>query len=99
MKKLFYIIILLPFITNAQTTNGIVKSQNSNLPIEDANIYALRTQIGTLTNNNGEFSLNSKIKTNDTLQVSHIGFTTRRIAIKDLKKSNYLFCLKKILKP
>lgn len=93
LKKLFYIIILLPFITNAQTTNGIVKSQNSNLPIEDANIYALRTQIGTLTNNNGEFSLNSKIKTNDTLQVSHIGFTTRRIAVKDLKKSNYVILL------
>lgn len=88
MKKLLYIIILLPFIVNAQTISGIVKSQNTNLPIEDTNIYALRTQIGTLTNENGEFSLNNKIKANDTLQVSHIGYITIKIAVKDLKKSN-----------
>ncbi|WP_278022586.1 carboxypeptidase-like regulatory domain-containing protein [Flavobacterium ginsengisoli] len=88
MKKLLYIIILLPFIVNAQTVSGIVKSQNTNLPIEDTNIYALRTQIGTLTNENGEFSLNNKIKANDTLQVSHIGYITIKIAVKDLKKSN-----------
>ncbi|WP_194139089.1 Kelch repeat-containing protein [Flavobacterium hungaricum] len=88
MKKLFYIIILLPFIINAQAVSGIVKSQVTNLPIEDANIYALRTKIGTLTNDKGEFSLNNKIKTNDTLQISHIGYITSKIAITDLHKSN-----------
>lgn len=93
MKKLLYFIILLPFITNAQTTNGIVKSKTDNLPVESANVFALRTQIGTLTDENGEFSLNKKIKTNDTLQVSHVGFITTKIAITDLKKSNYIISL------
>lgn len=93
MKKLLYIIVLLPFITNAQTVSGIVKSQETNLPIEDTNIYLLRTHIGTLTNKKGEFSLNNKINPNDTLQVSHIGFITTKIAITDLKKSNYIISL------
>ncbi|RZJ54404.1 MAG: galactose oxidase [Flavobacterium sp.] len=93
LKKLLYAIILLPFITNAQTINGIVKSQTTNLPIEDANIYALRTQTGTITNNSGEFSLN-KLQANDTLQVSHIGYITTKIAITDFKTSNFLISLK-----
>lgn len=93
MKKLLCIIILLPFIANAQSISGIVKSQISNLPIEDANIYALRTQIGTLTNENGEFLLNAKTKSNDTLQISHIGYITTKIVVADLKKSNYIISL------
>jgi len=93
VKKLLYIIVLLPFITNAQTVSGIVKSQVTNLPIEDTNIYLLNTKIGTLTNGKGEFSLNNKINPNDTLQVSHIGYITTKIAIKDLKKSNYIISL------
>ncbi|MBB4804428.1 hypothetical protein HNP37_004520 [Flavobacterium nitrogenifigens] len=93
MKKLLYIVILLPFIANAQTINGIIKSQATSLPIEDANIYALKTKIGTLTNEKGEFLLNNKIKPNDTLQVSHIGYITSKIAISDLKKSGYIIML------
>lgn len=93
MKKLLYIVILLPFITNAQTISGIVKSETTNLPIEDANIYALRAQIGTITNDIGEFSL-SKAKASDTLQVSHVGYLTAQIAIADFKKSNFIISLK-----
>lgn len=93
MTKLLYIIFLLPFIINAQTINGFVKSQITNLPIEDANINALRTKIGTLTNDNGEFSFNNRIKLNDTLQVSHIGYITKKIAVSDFKKSNFIISL------
>ncbi|RZJ54405.1 MAG: galactose oxidase [Flavobacterium sp.] len=93
VKKLLYIIVLIPFFSNAQTINGIVKSLTTNLPIEDVNIYALRTQIGTLTNEKGEFLLNNKTKPNDTLQISHIGYITTKIAIIDLKKSNYIISL------
>ncbi|MBB4804427.1 hypothetical protein HNP37_004519 [Flavobacterium nitrogenifigens] len=93
MKKLLYLIIFLPFITNAQTIRGIVKSQTTNLPLEDANIYALYTQTGTITDENGEFLLNKKIKAGDTLQVSHIGYITTKIAVTDLKKSNYIISL------
>lgn len=92
MKKLLYIVILLPFIANAQTVSGIIKSKIGNLPIEDTNVYALQTRVGTLTNKKGEFSFN-KVKENDTLQVSHIGYITTKIAITDLKKSNYVISL------
>jgi len=81
-------------MTNAQTISGIVKSQTTSFPIEDANIYALSSKIGTLTNGKGVFVLNNKINPNDTLQVSHIGYITTKIAITDLKKSNYVIPLK-----
>ncbi|MET3026192.1 carboxypeptidase-like regulatory domain-containing protein [Flavobacterium sp. UW10123] len=93
MKKLLQIVILLPFITNAQTISGIVKSESTNLPIGDANLYALRAQTGTITNDSGEFLLN-KVKANDTIQVSHIGYNPTKIAITDLKKSNFIILLK-----
>lgn len=92
MKKLLYIVILLPFFANAQTASGIIKSKIGNLPIEDTNVYALQTRVGTLTNKKGEFSFN-KVKENDTLQVSHVGYITTKIAITDLKKSNYIISL------
>ncbi len=93
MKKLLYFAILLPFTTNAQIISGIVKSQNTDLPIENANIYALQAQIGTITNERGEFSL-SKTKANDTIQVSHIGYIPTKIAITDFKRSNFIISLK-----
>lgn len=92
MKKLLSIIILIPFLANAQTIKGIVKSQTTNLPIEDANIYALYAKMGTITNDNGEFSLN-KVKANDTLQISHIGYITAKIALTDFKKLDFIISL------
>ncbi|WPO76955.1 kelch repeat-containing protein [Flavobacterium sp. KACC 22761] len=94
MKKLLSLLIIIPFFSNAQIINGIIKSQIGNLPIEDANAYVLHAKIGTITNDKGEFSLNQKIEENDTLQVSHIGHITSKIAIADLKKLNYIIILK-----
>ncbi|MFD1604258.1 carboxypeptidase-like regulatory domain-containing protein [Flavobacterium artemisiae] len=92
MKKILSLFVLIPFLTTAQTINGVVKSKTTNLPVEDANIYAMQSQIGTITNDSGEFSL-SKTKANDTLQVSHIGYITTKIAITDFKKSNFIISL------
>ncbi|KAF2510243.1 galactose oxidase [Flavobacterium zhairuonense] len=94
MKKLLSLLFIIPLFSNAQIISGIIKSEISNLPIEDANIYVLHAKIGTITNDKGEFSLNNKIKENDTLQISHIGHITTKVAIADLKKSNYIIILK-----
>ncbi|MFB9079130.1 carboxypeptidase-like regulatory domain-containing protein [Flavobacterium procerum] len=91
MKKLLPLFILIPFFTNAQTINGIVKSQTTNLPLQDANIYTLHAKTGTITTDNGKFSV--KVKTNDTLQVSHIGYITAKIAVNDFKKSDFTISL------
>ncbi|MDQ6527566.1 carboxypeptidase-like regulatory domain-containing protein [Flavobacterium sp. LHD-85] len=94
VKKILFTILLFPLCLNAQTIKGIVKSQATDSLLDDANIYAIQNQTGTLTNSKGEFSLNLKEKTKDSLQVSHIGFITVKIAIKDLKKINYIISLK-----
>ncbi|WP_337968852.1 kelch repeat-containing protein [uncultured Flavobacterium sp.] len=91
MKKLLLILFFLPLISIAQNIKGIVVSQKTDLPIEDTNVFALSSDIGTLTNAKGEFTLklDSKFKDNDSLQFSHIGFVTTKISVNDLKKLNF----------
>ncbi|KAF2515141.1 Kelch repeat-containing protein [Flavobacterium foetidum] len=93
MKRFLLIIFLIPFLSESQTINGIVRSKANNSSIENANLLAIQNQIRTLTNANGAFVLNLDEKTNDSLQVSHIGYITTKIAVKDLKKSNYIIFL------
>lgn len=91
MKKLFVILLFVPLLSISQNIKGIVVSEKTNLPIEDTNIFALSSNTGTLTNTKGEFTLTlpARFKENDTLQFSHVGFITTKIAISDLKKLNF----------
>jgi len=90
VKKLLYVFILLPLLSFSQNTKGIVLSAN-NQPLEDVNIFAVTSKIGTVTNKKGEFSLNikSKVKNNEVLEISHMGYTTIRISISYLAKQNF----------
>ncbi|MBS7252371.1 kelch repeat-containing protein [Flavobacterium branchiicola] len=91
MKKLLVILILFPFLSIAQNIKGVVISKKNNLPVEDTNISLLPANTGTLTDKNGAFSITlpSNFKDIDSLQFSHVGFITTKIALKDLKNSNF----------
>ncbi|MFK5879962.1 MAG: hypothetical protein QM478_10760 [Flavobacteriaceae bacterium] len=52
---------------------------NFEKPITDVHIYNLTSKQGTSSNTNGEFSIEVKLK--DTLSISHIEYTTRRIIV------------------
>lgn len=95
MKKLFLILLLVPFFSIAQNINGIVVSQKTNLPIEDTNVFTLSNNFRTLTNEKGEFTLESvsKFKDNDIVEFSHIGYLTLKISWEDLKKANFRISL------
>jgi len=58
---------------------GLVKEANGE-PIIGASVFVKGTKIGTVTNTDGEFSLD--VPANATLLVSYIGFTTQEIALK-----------------
>ncbi len=60
--------------------SGIV-NDNSNAPVVGASILIKGTTVGTFTNLNGEFSLNTA--KGQVLQISYIGFTTQEIVVKD----------------
>jgi hypothetical protein len=64
------------------TVKGVVKDKQSQKSLEYANLSVTGTNIGTITNTNGEFSI--KIKDSlkaKTIEISHIGYTTSRISV------------------
>ena len=77
MKK--YIILLLSiysFSVNAQETfSGTIfsKESNKNKPLEGANVFWLGTQVGSITDQNGNFSLPFTTETKQ-LVISFLGF-------------------------
>ncbi|MCC9073381.1 carboxypeptidase-like regulatory domain-containing protein [Flavobacterium sp. F-65] len=83
MKKLILIFTLLPFFSIAQGMKGIVFSKKNNLPIENTNVFALSSKVGTITNLKGEFTLNidPKFADNEVIEFSHIGYTTTRFSL------------------
>ncbi|QOG02213.1 carboxypeptidase-like regulatory domain-containing protein [Flavobacterium sp. MDT1-60] len=91
MKKLLLLLFFLPLLSFAQNIKGEVISEKTNLPIDDVNIAAINFNTFTLTNENGEFTLKlpSNFKEKDTIEFSHIGLTTLKISLEDLKKTNY----------
>jgi len=84
MKK--YIILLLSiysFSVNAQETfSGTIFSKESNkkTPLEGANVFWLGTQIGAVTDQNGNFSLPFTTETKQ-LVISYLGFKTDTLTI------------------
>ncbi len=57
--------------------------------VSDVHIYNITTNRGASSNNDGEFKL--QVKVNDTLQISHLEFRTRRIIITEEQlKHQYL---------
>ena len=84
MKK--YIILLLSiysFSVNAQEIfSGTIfsKESNNNIPLEGANVFWLETQIGAVTDQNGNFTLPFTTETKQ-LVISYIGFKTDTLII------------------
>tara|TARA_R100000935_G_scaffold45914_1_gene69096 strand:- start:453 stop:2372 length:1920 start_codon:yes stop_codon:yes gene_type:complete len=65
--------------------SGLIVDIKSNEPLPYINIGILNKETGTVTNNNGEFSLALKEEfLNDTLRISSIGYKSIRLLVKDL---------------
>jgi len=95
VKKLLLIFILIPFFSISQNINGEVFSQKENFSIENTNVFALSSKVGTITDQNGKFSLKllPQFKNDEILEFSHIGFTSLKVRLEDLKKANFTIFL------
>jgi TonB family protein len=71
--------------------NGVVLTSEK-VPMEGANIVIQETTTGTITNEKGEFKIESP--SDATLVVSFIGYESRKVKISDSKKSNLEIVLK-----
>jgi len=87
MKKLLLVLLLSIFYQmvwaqQSSTIGGLVKDENNN-PLVGASIHVQNTNIGSLTDQNGQFELKASI--GQTLIISYIGMETKSITIKNLK--------------
>ena len=83
---IFFIIVIHFVQSQTISINSKVIDATTIRPIQYTNIYIQGKTIGTVSNINGDFYLsNSKIKKNDTLIFSIIGYETKKLAINKLK--------------
>lgn len=76
------------------TINGIVKDQRNRTILEYVNISVPGTNIGTITNTDGEFSLKvSKAYKDLYLEISHIGYITSKLPLKPTNGDKHVFYL------
>lgn len=86
-KCLILFTLLYAFTTTITATNiqAKVLCKNTKAPVEYVNVGIAEKNIGTVSNQDGDFSLTLTPEfTNDTLTLSCIGFSTIKIAIGDL---------------
>ena len=78
-----YLLLLVTSITQAQ--NDVIKGKivdENNETLLGANVYWLNTNIGVVTNENGEFTIKKSDETTS-LVVSYIGYNTKKIEVID----------------
>ncbi|WP_291285331.1 carboxypeptidase-like regulatory domain-containing protein [Flavobacterium sp.] len=95
MKKLILLFIFCPLLAVAQNIKGVVVSQKGSLPLENTNILALSSKTGTITDENGKFSLKllPEFKNEETIEFSHLGYKTIRISLSYLTRQNFTVSL------
>jgi hypothetical protein len=95
LKKLLFIAFLFPLFAFAQNINGTIKDKKSDLPIPNANINIKELNTSATTDEKGKFNLkiSREFKENDSLLISHIGYTTKKISVSEFKKSDYFIFL------
>ncbi|MCX6213994.1 carboxypeptidase-like regulatory domain-containing protein [Spirosoma sp.] len=76
--------------TFAQLTGRVLSKENQRV-IPYATIYLRNNAIGAHANENGEFVLDAKGITNDTVYIQSIGYTTLRIALQDAVGTNSFY--------
>lgn len=83
LKKIMYLLLFFSSFIQAQNEEikGKVVDEN-NETLFGANVYWLNTNIGVVTNENGEFTIKKSPETTS-LVVSYIGFNTKKIEVLD----------------
>lgn len=88
MKRTLYLIILLTSIPclgfAQQVIKGRVVAQKTNEPLLGVNIVIQETMTGTVTNHNGEFSLEIDPSKHNMIVVSFAGFSSKTIDLSEL---------------
>ena len=95
MKSILKLVMLLALCnldcySQEKIINGEIKDIQNKTLLQYVNIGIANKGVGTVSNYNGIFSLKltEKIKENDTITFSHIGYKTKKIVLTELNQSN-----------
>jgi len=87
----FSIVFLNVFVLKAQRADviyGLILNQQDSSPVINAHIFNLNSNRGVVSNLEGKFSI--EVKSNDTLQISIIGFESKKVTNSQVIKNIYL---------
>jgi len=86
------ILLIITCISHAQVISGTVYDNNSKAALESASVYVDGTTIGTVTDSNGQYTLELETAINAPIVVSFIGYETKYFKISELitQKDIYL---------
>ncbi|HIE74287.1 MAG TPA: TonB-dependent receptor [Flavobacteriales bacterium] len=84
LKQIFILIFFVPNLMLAQTLKGIVTDKN-NAPIEAVNVSVIGKQMGSSTNEKGEYQLHLKANRSFVISFTFIGYQPIKIRIPMLK--------------
>lgn len=90
MKAKFLLLVFLSFTYGclyAQSYEGIVKDAKTNEALSFVNVGIVGKSIGTVTDDNGHFSLMINGYNNDTLKISMVGYVPYKISVGDFIKN------------
>lgn len=82
-----FIFIVFSYVVQSQTISGTIKDSISNEVLPYVNMTLLSKNIGTTTNEKGEYFFNSRGNTNDSLLVSYMGYATKKFSLQDFENT------------
>ncbi len=96
MKKMVFLTFIsllnIPLFSQRKEITGIITSDS--VFIKDVHIVNLNTNLGTISNNKGIFTI--AVQQNDTLLLSHLNYKNKKIIITDTLNNNFKLKVKLI---
>lgn len=75
-------------VVTTDVLKGVVMDMRSKAPLPYANIYVLHHNLGVVSNEKGDYSIDlSQLDDNDTLRFQYVGYQSKDIVVKQLKNT------------
>ncbi len=96
-KIILLFLFLFHFSQAQQSISGYVFDSESNKPLSNANIYLSKSNVGSTSDNKGQFFISLKVP-EDTIIISYLGYKAKRIYVKDFPNNTIVY-LDRIILP
>ena len=95
MKKIILFLLIIPKITFSQLLLRAVICNSKHEPLPYTNIVLIKKQYGTISNENGEFQVQS-LESNDTLKITNVAYIPVLIPLRELHNNDTVYLVDNI---